>query len=86
MAASNPAGEEWTAGENCFSKLLPRSLNRPILKKGTIVDSTIISRRLPTKNKEKKRIRMHIRSRRATHGTLAIKPHVGVDKDSGLAG
>ena len=55
-----------------------------ILKKGTIVDSTIISAPSSTKNKEKSGIRMHIRSRRATHGTLAIKPYVGVDKDSGL--
>lgn len=45
-----------------------------ILKKGTIVDSTIISAPSSTKNKEKSGIRMHIRSRRATHGTLAIKP------------
>ena len=62
-------------GETVLHKLLPALTEQGlILKKGTIVDSTIIS--APSSTQEqggRSGIRMHIRSRRATHGTLAIK-------------
>ena len=40
-----------------------------ILKKGTAVDSTIISAPSPTKNKEKNTIPKHILRRKAINGT-----------------
>lgn len=45
-----------------------------LLKKGTIVDSTLIAAPSSTKNREKSAIRRRIRSKRAMHGTLAIRP------------
>lgn len=55
-----------------------------ILKKGTIVDSTIIAAPSSTKNREKKRDRMRTRRRKATRGTSAIRAHIGVDRETGL--
>ena len=57
--------------EKLFAQVVAALMERGlILKKGTIVDSTIISAPSSTKNKE---IRMPIRSRRATPGTLGTK-------------
>lgn len=55
-----------------------------ILKKGTIVDSTIISAPSSTKNKEKKRDPDAHSVKKGTAWHFGYKAHIGVDKDSGL--
>src|SRR5699024_10503728 len=55
-----------------------------ILKKGTIVDSTIISAPSSTKNKEKKRDPDAHQAKKGNTWYFGYKAHVGVDKDSGL--
>ena len=55
-----------------------------ILKKGTIVGSTIISAPSSTKNKEKKRDHDAHSVKKGNAWYFGYKAHVGVDKDSGL--
>ena len=55
-----------------------------ILKKGTIVDSTIISAPSSTKNKEKQRDSDAHSVKKGNAWYFGYKAHVGVDKDSGL--
>ena len=55
-----------------------------ILKKGTIVDSTIISAPSSTKNKEKKRDPDAHQVRKGNIWHFGYKAHIGADKDSGL--
>ena len=55
-----------------------------ILKKGTIVDSTIISAPSSTKNKEKQRDPDAHSVKKGNAWYFGYKAHVGVDKDSGL--
>ena len=55
-----------------------------ILKKGTIVDSTIISAPSSTKNKEKKRDPDAHQVKKGNTWHFGYKAHIGVDKDSGL--
>ena len=55
-----------------------------ILKKGTIVDSTIISAPSSTKNKEKKRDSEAHSTKKGNQWFFGYKAHIGVDKDSGL--
>ena len=55
-----------------------------ILKKGTIVDSTIISAPSSTKNKEKKRDPDAHSVKKGNAWYFGYKAHIGVDKDSGL--
>ena len=55
-----------------------------ILKKGTIVDSTIISAPSSTKNKEKKRDPDAHSVKKGNAWHFGYKAHIGVDKDSGL--
>ena len=55
-----------------------------ILKKGTIVDSTIISAPSSTKNKEKQRDYDAHSVKKGNAWYFGYKAHVGVDKDSGL--
>ncbi len=55
-----------------------------ILKKGTIVDSTIISAPSSTKNKEKQRDPEAHSTKKGNVWYYGYKAHVGVDKDSGL--
>ena len=55
-----------------------------ILKKGTIVDSTIISAPSSTKNKEKKRDPEAHSVKKGNQWFFGYKAHVGVDKNSGL--
>ena len=55
-----------------------------ILKKGTIVDSTIISAPSSTKNKEKKRDPEAHQVKKGNTWHFGYKAHIGVDKDSGL--
>lgn len=55
-----------------------------ILKRGTIVDSTLISAPSSTKNKEKKRDPDAHSVKKGNQWHFGYKAHVGVDKDSGL--
>lgn len=55
-----------------------------ILKKGTIVDSTIIEAPSSTKNAEKKRDPDAHSVKKGTAWHFGYKAHVGVDKDSGI--
>lgn len=55
-----------------------------ILKKGTIVDSTIISAPSSTKNKERKRDSEAHSTKKGNQWFFGYKAHVGVDKNSGL--
>lgn len=56
-----------------------------ILKRGTIVDSTIISSPSSTKNREKKRDADACQTKKGNMWHFGYKAHAGVDKDSGLA-
>jgi IS5 family transposase len=55
-----------------------------ILKKGTIVDSTIISAPSSTKNREKQRDPDAHQTKKGKAWHFGYKAHIGVDKDSGL--
>ena len=55
-----------------------------ILKKGTIVDSTLIAAPSSTKNREKKRDPEAHSVKKGNIWHFGYKAHVGVDKDSGL--
>jgi transposase, IS5 family len=55
-----------------------------ILKKGTIVDSTIIAAPSSTKNKEKKRDPEVHQTKKGNTWHFGYKAHIGVDKDTGL--
>ena len=55
-----------------------------ILKKGTIVDSTIITAASSTKNKEKKRDPEAHQTKKGNAWHFGYKAHIGVDKDTGL--
>lgn len=55
-----------------------------LLKKGTIVDSTLISAPSSTKNKEKKRDKDAHCVKKGNTWYFGYKAHIGVDKDSGL--
>jgi IS5 family transposase len=55
-----------------------------ILKKGTIVDSTIIEAPSSTKNREKKRDPEAHQTKKGNTWHFGYKAHIGVDKISGL--
>ena len=55
-----------------------------ILKKGTIVDSTIIDAPSSTKNQNKKRDPDARSTKKGKNWRFGYKAHIGVDKDSGL--
>ena len=55
-----------------------------MLKKGTIVDSTIIKAPTSTKNQEKKRDPDAHSTKKGNTWYFGYKAHIGVDKDSGL--
>ena len=55
-----------------------------ILKKGTIVDSTIIAAPSSTKNREKKRDPEAHQTKKGNTWHFGYKAHIGVDKTSGL--
>lgn len=55
-----------------------------LLKKGTIVNSTLISAPSSTKNQEKKRDPDALSVKKGNTWNFGYKAHVGVDKDSGL--
>jgi IS5 family transposase len=55
-----------------------------ILKKGTIVDSTIIAAPSSTKNREGKRDPEACQAKKGTTWHFGYKAHIGVDKETGL--
>ena len=55
-----------------------------LLKKGTIVDSTLISAPSSTKNAEKKRDSEAHSTKKGNNWHFGYKAHIGVDKDTGL--
>ena len=55
-----------------------------ILKRGTIVDSTLIDAPSSTKNKDKKRDKDAHSVKKGNQWHFGYKAHIGVDKDSGL--
>ena len=55
-----------------------------ILKKGTIVDSTIITAPPSTKNREKKRDPEACQTKKGNTWHFGYKAHIGVDQDTGL--
>lgn len=71
--------------EELFAQVLTLLTKRNlILKKGTIVDSTIISAPSSTKNREKKRDPDAHQTRKGNTWHFGYKAHIGVDRDSGL--
>lgn len=71
--------------EKLFAQVVASLMKRGlILKKGTIVDSTIISAPSSTKNKEKKRDPDAHQVKKGNTWHFGYKAHIGVDKDSGL--
>ena len=56
----------------------------PLMRQGSIVDSTHIQAPCSTKNKERKRDHQMHQSRKGNQWFFGMKCHVGVDKDSGL--
>ena len=71
--------------EKLFAQVVAALMERGlILKKGTIVDSTIISAPSSTKNKEKKRDPDAHQVKKGNTWHFGYKAHIGVDKDSGL--
>ena len=71
--------------EQLFSQVVSMLMERGmILKKGTIVDSTIISAPSSTKNKEKKRDPEAHQTKKGNTWHFGYKAHIGVDRGSGL--
>ena len=71
--------------EKLFSQVVEQLTAKGlILKKGTIVDSTIIAAPTSTKNKERKRDSDAHQTRKGNMWNFGYKAHIGVDKDSGL--
>jgi IS5 family transposase len=71
--------------EKLFAHVLTLLTERGlILKKGTIVDSTIIAAPSSTKNQEKKRDPEACQTKKGNTWHFGYKAHIGVDKDSGL--
>ena len=71
--------------EKLFSQVVAALMERGlILKKGTIVDSTIISAPSSTKDKEKKRDPDAHQVKKGNTWHFGYKAHIGVDRGSGL--
>jgi len=71
--------------EQLFTQVVVMLMERGlILKKGTIVDSTIISAPSSTKNKDKKRDPDAHQTKKGNTWHFGYKAHIGVDRDSGL--
>ena len=71
--------------EKLFTQVVVMLMERGlILKKGTIVDSTIISAPSSTKNKDKKRDPDAHQTKKGNTWHFGYKAHIGVDRDSGL--
>ena len=73
--------------EKLFAQVVEQLTARGlILKKGTIVDSTIIAAPTSTKNKERKRDSDAHQTRKGNAWYFGYKAHIGVNKDSGYLG
>ena len=71
--------------EKLFAQVVQTLKDRGlILKKGTIVDSTIISAPSSTKNRERQRDPDAHSVKKGTNWYFGYKAHIGVDKDTGL--
>ena len=71
--------------EQLFTQVVTMLMERGlILKKGTIVDSTIISAPSSTKNREKERDPDAHQTRKGNTWHFGYKAHIGVDRDSGI--
>ncbi len=71
--------------QKLFSQVVVLLMQRGlILKKGTIVDSTIIAAPSSTKNREKQRDPEAHQVKKGNAWHFGYKAHIGVDKDSGL--
>ena len=71
--------------EKLFAQVVKMLIERGlILKKGTIVDSTIIAAPSSTKNREKQRDPEAKSVKKGNNWHFGYKAHIGVDKDSGL--
>ena len=71
--------------EQLFAQVVTMLMERGlILKKGTIVDSTIISAPSSTKNREKKRDPDAHQTKKGNNWHFGYKAHIGVDRDSGI--
>ena len=71
--------------EKLFAQVVAALMERGlILKRGTIVDSTIISAPSSIKNKEKKRDPDAHQVKKGNTWHFGYKAHIGADKDSGL--
>ena len=71
--------------EQLFAQVVSMLMERGlILKKGTIVDSTIISAPSSSKNKNKKRAPEAHQTKKGNTWHFGYKAHIGVDRDSGL--
>ena len=71
--------------EKLFDQVVTALMERGlILKKGTIVDSTIISAPSSTKNQKKKRDPDAHQVKKGNTWHFGYKAHIGVDRDSGL--
>jgi len=72
--------------EKLFAQVVEMLTARGLmLKKGTIVDSAIISAASSTKNREKKRDPEACQTKKGNTWYFGYKAHIGVDRDSGLA-
>lgn len=71
--------------EKLFAQVVEQLTSRGlVLKKGTIVDSTIIAAPTSTKNRERKRESDAHQTRKGNAWYFGYKAHIGVDKDSRL--
>jgi IS5 family transposase len=71
--------------EKLFKQVLEGlSAQGKLLKKGTIVDSTIIAAPPSTKNREKKRDPDAHQTKKGNNWHFGYKAHIGVDQDSGI--
>ena len=71
--------------EQLFAQVVAMLMERGlILKKGTIVDSTIISAPSSTQNKEKKRDSDACQTKKGNTWHFGYKAHIGVDRESGI--
>lgn len=71
--------------EKLFAQVVERLQSKGLLlKKGTIVDSTLIAAPSSTKNREKQRDPDAHQTKKGNQWYFGYKAHIGVDKDSGL--
>lgn len=77
--------EENGIQQKLFAQVLQKLMDKGlILKKGTIVDSTIIAAPSSTKNRKKERDPEAHQTKKGKVWHLGYKAHIGVDRDSGL--